>query len=325
MATLQILGGLLLLFGGGEALVKGAVAVAVRLGVSRLLIGLTLVGFGTSMPELVASVQAARVGAPGIAVGNVVGSNIANIFLILGVSAVILPIAVGRGLRRDGAVLAVSALLLSAALLAGRLSRWIGGIFVLLILAYTLYSYFSERRQPDTPEARMHEAETAEAAPKRMPLWLGLVLALAGIAAVVVGADLLLRGALTIARAAGISEAVIGLTLVAVGTSLPELATAVMAAVRRHGDVALGNVVGSNIFNSLGIIGVTALVEPIPVPPEIVRLDIWIMLAATALLILFAVTGRRISRVEGAASLALYGGYLALQLVPGVRAALGLS
>lgn len=326
MATVQLILGLLLLLAGGEALVKGSVAAAVRLGVSPLVIGLTLVGFGTSTPEMVTSVEAALIGSPGVAVGNVVGSNIANILLILGASALIRPIPTDRGaLERDGTALAVSAVLLAAVTVAGGLNRWVGGIFVLLILAYTIHSYLGERKRPDTPEARLHRAEAEEEAPRRMPLWLGLVLVLAGIAAVVAGAHFLVEGALVIARSAGVSETVIGLTVVSVGTSLPELMTSVMAAIRRHGDVAFGNIVGSNIFNALGITGVTALVRPLRVPEEIVRLDIWVMLGASALLIFFATSGRRIGRREGGALLALYGGYLVLQLVPDVRAAIGLA
>jgi cation:H+ antiporter len=172
----------------------------------------------------------------------------------------------------------------------------------------------------------MHEAEAEDAMPRReLPLWSGLLLAVGGIAAVVFGAGILVDAAIEIARAAGLSEVVIGLTLVAVGTSLPELATSVTAAIRRHADVAFGNIVGSNIFNVLGIAGLTAVVSPIPVPPEIAAFDIWAMLGAALLLVLFAATGWRIERWEGGAFLALYSAYLVVQLAPGARAALGLG
>jgi cation:H+ antiporter len=324
MTWLGLAAGLVLLLGGGEALVKGSVAIATRFAVSPLLIGLTLVGFGTSTPELVASVEAALIGAPGIAIGNIVGSNIANILLILGIAALIAPLATTRdAFRRDGAALVGASLLLLAALLAGTVSRWIGAGFVAVLAAYTVFTYLTERKAPQGPSAAMRAAEAAEVAPRAVAPLLGLTLAAGGIAAIVIGADLLIDAAIAIATAAGISEAVIGLTLVAVGTSLPELATSVMAAVRRHGDVAFGNIVGSNIFNALGITGAAALVSPIAVPGEIAVLDVWIMIAATLLLVVFAVTDWRITRREGAIFLIAYAAYLLIQLTPGLRGALG--
>jgi cation:H+ antiporter len=317
--------GLALLLGGGEALVRGSVGVATRLGMSPLLIGLTLVGFGTSTPELVASIQAALIDAPGIAVGNVVGSNIANILLILGVAALIMPITTSQeAFRRDGTVLIAASLLLLAVVVSGTIGRMAGAIFLLLLAGYTIYTYRTERRTPDAG-AQMHAAEAAEFAPPRgMSLGVALTLALGGIAAVVFGAHLLVQSSIEIARSYGLSEAVIGLTLVAVGTSLPELATSVIAAIRRHGDVAFGNIVGSNIFNALGIAGTTAIVTPIAVPAEIIRLDIWVMMATAVLLVVFAISGWRISRKEAAVFLVAYGGYLLVQLSPAVRQALGL-
>jgi cation:H+ antiporter len=328
MTVLSLIGGLVLLMAGGEALVKGSVAVAVRLGVSPLLIGLTLVGFGTSTPELVASLQAALRGSPGIAIGNIVGSNIANTFLILGLSAAILPIATSRqAFRRDGTTLVLASLVFAAVVLLGEVTRLAGLVFLSLLAAYTIHTYRTERRTHDAG-AVVHEAETAEVEetpPRGLSLGPAAVLAAAGIAAVVFGADLLVGAAITVAAAADLSETVIGLTLVAVGTSLPELITSVMAAVRRHADVAFGNVIGSNIFNILGIAGVTATVSPIPVPAEIVRLDVWVMLGATLLLVLVTMTGWRISRSEGWAFLAVYGAYIAVQLSSSLRSALGLG
>jgi cation:H+ antiporter len=316
---LSLAAGLALLLGGGEALVKGSVAVASRLGVSPLLIGLTLVGFGTSTPELVASIQAALIGAPGIAVGNVVGSNIANILLILGVAAIILPVATTKeAFRRDGAVLIGASLLMVAVVLWGVIGRGTGLAFLALLAAYTIYTYLTERRSPDA-SAALHAAEAEALAPRAMGLPLAVVLTLGGIGAVLLGASLLVDAAIEIARAAGLSEAVIGLTLVAIGTSLPELATAAMAAFRGQSDVAFGNIVGSNIFNVLGIAGATALVMPIPVPAEIARVDVWVMMATAILLVVFAVTGWRVSRREGGIFLLLYAAYLAVQLAPGLR------
>lgn len=325
MIWLEIAAGLVLLFGGGEALVRGSVGAAARLGVSPLLIGLTLVGFGTSVPELVASLEAALIGAPDIAIGNVVGSNIANMLLIVGASAAILPmVTTKRAFRRDGTMLVAATLLFVAVVLYGTLTRWLGGGFILLLAAYIVYSYLTERRGANGGTA-VHVAQANEVTSFASTIWANGLLALIGIVAIGFGANLLVKGAVEVARDFGYSEAVIGLTLVAVGTSLPELATSVVAALRRHGDVAFGNIVGSNLFNILGIAGATAILSPITVPPEIMTLDIWVMLAATGLLILFAMTGWRVNRTEAAIFLAAYGVYVAVQLVPHIRSTIGLS
>jgi cation:H+ antiporter len=306
---------------GGEALVRGSVITARRLGVSPLLIGLTLVSFGTSTPELVACIEAALLGAPGIAIGNVVGSNIANVLLILGLGAVIVPLATTKEtFRRDAAVLIAASLLLLAAVLSGAISRAAGSLFVLLLALYLAYAYCTERRRhrTATPVAG-DDTEPGAPRPER-PLWIALLLALGGLAAVIVGADLLVEAAIVMARDLGLSEAVIGLTLVALGTSLPELVTSVVAAIRRHADVAFGNIVGSNIFNVFGIAGLTAVVHPIPVPPEIAGFDIWVMLGATLLLVVFAATGWRVNRWEGGVFLLAYLAYLVFLLSPAGQA-----
>lgn len=307
MVYLTLIVGLVLLVAGGEGFVRGSVAIARRLGLSSLLIGLTLVGFGTSLPELVTSVQAALDGAPGIAVGNVVGSNIANILLILGVTALIFPVVVDKGvLRRDGVVLVVSSLALLAIVLIGSLNRIAGTILVALLIAYVIYSYFADKKGQAEPSLR----EEVEATGGHQPLWLSLLFVVAGLGLTIFGARLLVSSAVAIATDLGVSETVIGLTVVAIGTSLPELVTSVIAAIRRHTDLALGNVIGSNIFNVFLILGTTALVQPIPVPPEIARLDVWVVLAATALLLVFSFTSRRIVRWEGAAFLIAYFAYI---------------
>ena len=296
--------GLVLLAVGGDVLVRGAVATATRLGVSPLLIGLTLVGFGTSTPELVTSLEAALRGAPGIAVGNVVGSNIANILLILGVAAVIAPFAVGAAFRRDGTAVVLSAVLLVAVCLLGRIGPVIGGAFLALLLAYLVLSVRQDR-------AAGAGAATAPPERKPMPVPLALLLVAGGIAATILGARWLVEGAVRLAAGLGVSETVIGLTIVAVGTSLPELVTSVTAALRRQGDIAFGNVLGSNVFNVLFILGATALVRPIDVPASIARVDVWVVLAASLGLALVARTGWRVTRAEGAGLLAAYLAYLA--------------
>ncbi|MFM2042692.1 MAG: hypothetical protein RLY86_1268 [Pseudomonadota bacterium] len=310
MLFLTLVGGLVLLVVGGDLLVRGAVNVARRFNVSPLMIGLTLVGFGTSTPELVTSLQAAAVDSPGIAIGNVVGSNIANILLILGVAALVRAIPVdGNTLKRDGSVLVLVTAACAAAILVGTLSPIAGAAFVAGLLGYIVFVYRLERGKGDA-DVHAHEAETVGSTPGGLLAGLGLFAV--GLAATIFGARFLVDGAVDLARGFGISETVIGLTIVAVGTSLPELVTSVMAAWRNQADVAFGNVVGSNIYNILGILGITAIVIPVPVPPEIMRLDLWVMIAATALLLVFAVSGRRITRWEGGVLVALYLAYLAL-------------
>lgn len=309
--TFLLLGlGLALLLAGGEALVRGSVAAAHKLGVSPMVAGLVLVGFGTSSPELVTSLTAALQDAPGISVGNIVGSNIANILLILGVTALLFPVAVeGDAFRRDGTVMAVATVALVAIVLVGFASRPLGIALIAALIVYVVYTYRVERANPSPADA-VYTEEAAEKGTPGLGLWSGLALALVGLVGVVAGADLLVDAAVAIARAAGVSETVIGLTIVALGTSLPELATAVVAGLKRHTEVAFGNVVGSNIFNILFILGTTATVQPIPIPPEIVRLDIWVMVAATVLMLVMVRSGWRVTRLEGALLLSGYGLYI---------------
>lgn len=298
MDYLLVVVGLLGLILGGEGLVRGAVAIAARYKVSPLVIGVTLVGFGTSMPELVTSLQAALSGSPGIAVGNVVGSNIANILLILGCAALLAPIVVkANEFRRDGVVLMGATLLCLGAVQLGEVGRVIGGCFVVLLLGYLVFTLM-----------KGEAGEEPEVAP--MPITHAILFMVGGLAVTIFAARLMVGGAVGIAEALGVSEAVIGLTIVAIGTSMPEFITSVIAA--RKGQVALafGNVVGSNIFNILGILGITVLVKPLVVPPQIMGFDIWVMLAATVALCVFAVSGWRLTRTEGAFLVGGYGAYL---------------
>lgn len=309
MTILFLLLGLMLLVAGGELLVRGAVQLAEKFRISPLLIGLTLVGFGTSTPELVTSLQAAFSGSPGIAVGNVVGSNIANILLILGISAIIFPIVVAKDtFKRDGIVLAISTVMCLGAVLLGQLSPVVGFVFVASLAGYVYYAFRQERRS--NAAADVAAGVTTDAPkPSAGLIALDLVFVVGGLALTIFGARFLVSSAIDIARMFSVSETIIGLTIVAVGTSLPELVTSVMAALRKHGDIAFGNIVGSNIYNVLGILGVTAIIKPIPVPPQIASLDIWVMIAATALLFVTATSRWRIGRAEGALMLACYVGY----------------
>lgn len=312
-SILLIAGGLVLLAIGGELLVRGAVGMAARLGISPLLAGLTIVGFGTSTPELATSVQAALEGSPGIAIGNVVGSNIANILFILGLSAVILPLNVNpASFTRDSIALGGSTLLCVGAVLLGVLGLATGVVLLACLVGYVWWAYKSESAAP-CPEATRHEAEAADrpVPPGTGPAVLaGMIVA--GLVAAIFGAGWLVDGAVVLASAAGVSESVIGLTVVAVGTSLPELIACIVAVLRKHEDVALGNIVGSNIYNILGILGITSIIKPIEVPAEIAGFDIWVMLGVTALLIVQLRSGWRLSRLEGALLVALYVGYTVL-------------
>ncbi len=302
-------GGLVLLFLGGEMLVRGTVGVARRLGVSPLLIGLVVVGFGTSTPELIVSLEAAVQGRTNIAVGNVVGSNIANILLVLGVAALICPIhCPPKVVYRDGLAMLAASLVLVGFGVIGQIAVWQGGLMVTVLIVFIAYSYWTEKYRM-APSATLHQHEAEEIEDGVRPLWLSALSLGVGLVAIISGARMLIDGAVTIARAAGISEAVIGLTLVAIGTSLPELATSMIAAVRKHADVAIGNILGSNMFNILSILGFTALVIPVPINPEIVD-DIWIMLGVAVILLPALLTGHRLSRAEAVLFLAAYAGYL---------------
>lgn len=309
---LLLLLGVVLLTFGGEALIRGSLAAAKRFGISPLLSGLVIVGFGTSSPELVVSIDAAMTGQPDIAIGNVVGSNIGNILLILGVCAVIMPMAVQPlALRRD-AVTVVGASVLFLVLVGGSaLGRTDAFVLLIALVAYLIWAYRTERLHAG-PSADMHKAEAEEltAVPKTS-LWIVMAVMI-GLVFLIGGSRVMLSGAIGLAESFGVSEAVIGLTLVAVGTSLPELAVSVMAALRRHADVAVGNILGSNIFNLLGILGISALLQPLPVPERILQFDQWMMLGTALVLLLFLYTGRRLSRIEGGVLLAGYVAYVGL-------------
>ena len=319
MAYLQIIGGLVLLLGGGEILVRGAVSLAQKFGVSTLLIALTVVALGTSAPELVVCLNAALEDVPDIATGNVVGSNIANILLILGVAAIITPIACDpRAIQRDGSAVLIATLIFVGLSQFGMFVLWHGILLLALLIAYLGFSYITDRR--GDAAADLHQKELESLQVKSQPLAILIAFVAGGLAALIIGAEFLVDGAVSLARAAGISEAVIGLTLVAFGTSLPELATCVVAAYRRAPEVALGNVLGSNMFNILGIMGAIGLVADIPVSAQIAAFDVWLMLGITILLLPLMLTGQRLGRAEASFLLLLYAAYITLQYygVPGL-------
>ena len=295
--------GLVVLLLGGELLVRGASALARRAGMSPLLIGLTVVGFGTSAPELLVSVDAALDGQPSIALGNALGSCVANILLILGAAAIIFPLQVPiRRLWRDLGFMLLAVAAIWIMLANGTVSRF-DGLLLLAGLAAFL-----------TTAIATSEAVTDPGGGPAAPVWQAAALTLGGLVMLVIGADLLVDSASEVARSFGISPAVIGLTVVAVGTSLPELATSVIAAIRRQTDIAVGNVIGSNIFNIFGILGTTAMISPIPAEARFVTTDMpWVAGTALGLALVAAVLGT-VPRLVGACLLAIYAAYIALMV-----------
>ncbi|MDA8869971.1 sodium:calcium antiporter [Rhizobiaceae bacterium] len=302
MEYIFVVAGLAFLFFGGDWLVEGAVALSVKLGLPAFLISLTVVGFGTSLPELLVSVRAALSGAPGIALGNVVGSNIANILLILGVAALVYPLSPPAGKStRDLWVMLLSSAGVVALMATGTIGFAPGLVMVVALVTYLVVAYFQDRHT--------ETGDLDAGAIGASGLKIGVLL-IGGLALLAAGAEMLVRGATVIASDLGISNAVIGLTVVAVGTSLPELATSVTAALKRQSDIAIGNVIGSNIFNILGILGITAMIAEVPVADRFIAIDGWALLAATAALFLPLLFGRGISRLGGAALVVAYAGYM---------------
>lgn len=311
--------GIVLLVAGAEVLVRGASRLAALLGVSPLVIGLTVVAFGTSTPELAVTVQSSLSGQAGadIALGNVVGSNIFNVLLILGLSALVAPLVVAQRLVQVEVplmiVVSVAVLVLAA---NGSLGRWEGLLLFGGVVVYTAVAIRSGRREA---RSGREEGESSPASPssRRWAVAGSLVLASTGLAMLVLGSRWLVTGALAMARALGVGELVVGLTIVAAGTSLPELATSVVASVRGERDIAVGNVVGSNLFNLLAVLGVAALVAPggVAVAPAAVRFDIPVMIAVAVACLPIFFTGHAIARWEGALFLALYGAYTAFLIL----------
>jgi cation:H+ antiporter len=312
-----ILGGLIALTVGGELLVRGASALASALGVSPLVIGLTVVAFGTSSPELMVTLQASLSGSPDLAVANVVGSNIFNVLFILGACALMAPLLVSSQLVRiDVPILIASSFLLLACASGGRISSLEGGAFVALAAVYTVFLIRKSRT-----ESKLVQEEFARLLPPRHSLARHAGFVLAGLALLALGGGWLVRGAVALAAFFGVSDTVIGLTIVAAGTSLPEVATSLLATLRGQREIAIGNVVGSGIYNILLILGLGALVAPtgLPINPEVLRLDIPIMIGAAVACLPVFLSGFQISRWEGGLFLAVYGLYSAHLLLHATR------
>lgn len=301
LTYIMLAGGLLGLFLGGDWLVRGASQIALRFSVPPLIVGLTIVGFGTSTPELLVSLQAAFNGLPGIAVGNVVGSNTANILLILGIAAIIAPpIAEYGKMKRDLAFMMGAALVMPIIIYSGFIGRIEGLALIIGLSAYLVLSFVAMRNEPSDP------------IPSDINLTHAIGYTVLGLVVVMVGAHFLVESATIVARQLGVSEAMIGLSIVAIGTSLPELATTVAAAIKGHREIALGNVIGSNIFNILAILGITGLVIPIPVDPRFMTFDVPIMIGVTALTIGLIYVRGNISRIAGIGMIAGYIAYIAI-------------
>lgn len=296
MDYLLLFGGLAVLIVGGELLVRGAVGIASKFKLSPLVIGMTIVSFGTSAPELIVSLKAAMDGFPEIAIGNVVGSNIANIALVLGLTAIILPVPVAVAtLKRDWPSMMFVSLLFFFFILDGTLSTWEGIVFVLLLLTYIIYQLKSSKKNDLEEETEV----------LKQPILLSILFLAIGIVGLAFGADWLVQGAVSIAKSFGVSEHVISVTIVAFGTSVPELVTSVMAAIKKQMDISVGNLIGSNIFNLLAVLGITAVVKDIPISETVISNDIfWVL--GTSLLLLPLMLNYNISRWKGGILFASY-------------------
>jgi len=312
MMYVKVLFGFIFLLGSADILVRGAVGLARRLEISPLVIGMTIIAFGTSAPELLVSLDAALAGSSAMAIGNVVGSNMANMLLILGAAAVLKPISTKPlALMRDGMVLLASSLLFAWFCWNGTIGRGQGIILLLVLIVFLVRAYWRDSRNGGvSAEIHLEEVKEFEGLKSLYVIWAAL---LAGLAGVVFGADLLVDGGVEMARVHGISEEVIGLTVLAIGTSLPELAASVVAALRGHADVALGNVVGSNLFNILAVIGAVTVVTPIEVPRQILDFDLWLMLGVTVLILPYLMGGWSLKRPVAIVFLTGYAAYVFAQ------------
>jgi cation:H+ antiporter len=314
MTFVLLIGGLVVLVIGAEALVRGASRLAAALGIAPLVIGLTIVAFGTSSPEFAVSAQSALAGKADIAVGNVIGSNIFNVLFILGLSSLIVPMIVAQQLVRLDVplMIGISALVWALAL-DGMIGRWDGGLLFAGIIAYTVFQIVQSRRETSAAVTAEYETEYGDHEPhtwQRTLLNVGL--AVGGLVLLLLGADWFVDGAIQVARAFGLSELIIGLTIVAMGTSMPEVATSIVAALRGERDIAVGNVVGSNIFNLLAVLGFTGLIAPEPgvaVSAGTLAVDLPFMIAVAAACLPIFFTGHTINRWEGVVFLAYYVAY----------------
>jgi cation:H+ antiporter len=322
MIPLLLVGGLITLVLGADLLVRGASRLAAALGISPLVIGLTVVAFGTSSPELAVSVQSAVQGSADIALGNVVGSNIFNILFILGLSAVITPLIVHQQLvRLDVPLMIGLSLLLLILGLDGKVDRLDGAILFFGLLVYIWYGIRQSRKESREVQQEYSEEYALGSAGKQPPMLLNLILIVSGLGLLVLGSDWLVKGAVSLAQLFKVSDLVIGLTIISVGTSMPEVATSIMAAIKKERDIAVGNVVGSNIFNIMGVLGLSSLISPdgIRVASSALIFDIPVMIAVALATLPVFFTGRLIARWEGSLFLLYYFAYTAYLIFESLR------
>jgi len=318
MNVLYILAGILILILGGELLVRGAINVALRFHISTLVVGMTVVSFGTSAPELLVSLEAMFTGYPGIAVGNVVGSNIANLALVLGVTAIIFPISVSKNSYKiDWPMLMFSSFLVLGFMWMNydpmmgdgydaKLTHWNGWVMVALLIWFSVYLIRKSRKHTKALQA---EKESVVEIPKSS-IMVDVLFIILGSIGLSIGAHFLVQGTVGLASVLGISDYVISATIVAFGTSLPELITSAVAAFKRQSDLSVGNLIGSNIFNLLGIVGVTAIFKEIPISARVLNNDMWWVIGISALIFPLMITGKKINKWEGFALLAIYSFYI---------------
>jgi cation:H+ antiporter len=312
---LLVVVGLAVLVGGGEALVRGASGIALLARVTPAVVGLTIVAAGTSMPEMVVSVQASLEGSPGLAIGNVVGSNIFNIGAILGITALILPLRImGNTVRLEWPVMMLAAFQLHLLDRDGHVDRLEGGFLLCAMVAFFAYAAWVGRKNAtETEQQEFESVATASFGRTGTSAVVNNVLAVVvGVGLLAAGSTLLVKGAVGVAGAMGVSDTIIGLTIVAAGTSTPELVTSLVAARRGADDIAVTNIVGSNIFNVLAIMGVASLIHPLDVPAEVIARDDWWMIGISLLLLPLMYTGMRVRRAEGALLLAVYAVYASI-------------
>jgi cation:H+ antiporter len=300
--------GMYLLFKGGDWTIESAIYIARRLGISPLVIGFTIVAFGTSLPELLVSVNANLTGSPGIAIGNVIGSNIANILFVLGVTAMFATLAAQpKRIRRDMTMMVLTSVFMTGLMLHGDIDQWAGLMMIFVLLAYIGWQYW----MASSGKIHVEDVEAKE----YKHLAQGLLFLFLGLIGIAVGAEFLVRGARVSASIIGVPEDVIGLSVIALGTSLPELSTCLIAAAKKQSDIVIGNILGSNVFNILIIIGITALIKPIPaesIAPQVTTLDIWVMLGVAVLFSVLVLLFKRINKWMGAGLVAGYVLYIAV-------------
>ncbi len=317
-----LVAGIALLVYAGDWVVESSTRVAEYFNVSKLIIGVTIVSMGTSLPELCVSISAALDGSANISIGNVVGSNIANVCLILGITAIIITLPIARSvIRRDLMILLAATLLFAFSLIDSEINM-LEGIFMLLLMALYMYITFKSAKK----ESQQVEPETEKEPEKKHNIWISLLLVVISCAGLIAGSELLVYGAENIARSLGVSERVIAVTVVAIGTSLPELTTSIIAAIKKELDISVGNIIGSNIFNICMIIGITSCITPLEAEPTILSFDVWFLLASLLLLgiTIFPIKGKtEIVRIEGILLLLLYIGYYVAMGLTGQFAALG--